>query len=37
MRHGVHITYADMSDKRVWAFNFRDDIWAMLYGALPTP
>lgn len=36
-RHGVDINHDDFSDKRQWVFAFRDDLWGMLYGALPVP
>jgi hypothetical protein len=36
-RHGVDIDYADVKAKREWIFGFRDDIWGMLYGAMPVP
>ena len=36
-RHGVDIDYADFKDKQDWIFGFRDDIWGMLYGAMPVP
>ncbi len=34
---GQHRDYNDFDDKRVWVFLFRDDIWGMLYGAMPVP
>jgi len=34
-RHGVDLNYADFENKRVWVFEFRDDIWGMLYGSMP--
>jgi hypothetical protein len=36
-RHGVDLDYASFKDKRDWIFAFRDDIWGMLYGAMPVP
>jgi hypothetical protein len=33
-RHGVDINYANIGGKRHWVFDFRDDIWGMLYGSM---
>jgi hypothetical protein len=36
-RSGKRVRYGDFDDKRVWVFVVREDIWGMLYGAMPVP